>query len=86
MGFIKKQVTNQATEHAARAFAEGHTIYVAKLMEQITNSALSGPMGRVAEQIEAIEAEGWQMERMSACEAKAVTGERVGVVCLFRRR
>lgn len=56
------------------------------MREQITNSGVSGPMGRVAEQIEAIESEGWLMERMSACEAKAMTGERVGVVCLFRRR
>lgn len=85
MAFIKQQVEDQAIKHAAQAIKEGRTVYVAKLMEQIISNGLSGPMGRVSDQIQAIEALGWTLDQMSACEAKVLTIEHAGVVCLFRR-
>jgi hypothetical protein len=39
----------------------------------------------MAEQIQAVESEGWRLEQMAAAEGKAFTGERVALVCLFRR-
>ncbi|MDX2850081.1 hypothetical protein [Actinacidiphila glaucinigra] len=38
----------------------------------------------MSEQIEAIEAEGWTLYNMAAAEGKAMTSERVALVCLFR--
>jgi hypothetical protein len=42
-------------------------------------------MTGVADQIEAVEAQGWTMYNMAVGEGKALSGERVAVVCLFRR-
>src|SRR5689334_420266 len=48
---INKQAQDQATKHAAKALKEGRSVYVAKLMEQVISNGLSGPMGRVSDQI-----------------------------------
>ncbi|MEU5769810.1 hypothetical protein ABZ782_28235 [Streptomyces asoensis] len=41
-------------------------------------------MTGIADQIQAVEREGWRLDQMAAAEGKALTGERVALVCLFR--
>ncbi|MFD3499841.1 hypothetical protein [Streptomyces sp. NPDC058678] len=47
----------------------------------MTTGALTG----VNDQIEDIEREGWRLEHLSVGEGKAITGERVAIICLLRR-
>ncbi len=37
------------------------------------------------DQIEAVEALGWHLDQFAVGEGQALTGERVAVICLFRR-
>jgi hypothetical protein len=39
----------------------------------------------MGEQIQAVESEGWTLANMAVGEGKALGGERVALVCLFRR-
>ncbi|MET9876564.1 hypothetical protein ABZZ36_18345 [Actinacidiphila glaucinigra] len=84
MGFINDAKANVAADAAKKARATGQRILVYKFIEANTSSKSTAPMKGMAEQIEAIEAEGWTLYNMAAAEGKAMTGERVALVCLFR--
>ncbi|PWU48047.1 hypothetical protein DLE60_04665 [Micromonospora globispora] len=86
MGWINNAKANEAGKHAREALAKGNHILVYKIIEATTNSRVTAPMAGIAEQIQAIEAEGWMLANMAAAEGKAMTSERTALVCLFRRR
>lgn len=86
MGFINNAKARGATDEARKAIAEGRTVLVYKFIEANKTSATTAPMAGIGEQIEAIEAEGWALYNMAAAESKTLGGERIGLICLFRRR
>ncbi|GHD26180.1 hypothetical protein [Streptomyces galbus] len=86
MGFINNAKANEATRAAEQAYTEGRQVLTFKIIEANSSSRHTGVMTGVGEQIEAIEAQGWTLTNMAAAESKALTGERTGLICLFRRR
>ncbi|MFI9569317.1 hypothetical protein [Streptomyces rishiriensis] len=84
MGFINNAEASIATDAARKARATGQSILVYKFIEANTASKSTAPIQGMAEQIQAVEAEGWRLDQMAAAEGKALTGERVALVCLFR--
>jgi hypothetical protein len=86
MGFVNNAKAGKATDEAKKAYTEGRWVLVYKIIEANKSSMATAPMAGVGEQIEAIEAEGWALANMAAAESKTLGGERIGVVCLFRRR
>ncbi|OQR64766.1 hypothetical protein B6E66_07350 [Streptomyces maremycinicus] len=84
MGFINNAKASIATDAAKKARAAGQGILVYKFIEANQASKSTAPMQGIAEQIQAVEAEGWRLDHMAAAEGKAMTGERVALVCLFR--
>jgi hypothetical protein len=86
MGFINNAKARGATDEARKAYAEGQAVLVYKFIEANKTSAVTGPMTGIGEQIQAVEAEGWALANMAAAESKTLGGERIGLVCLFRRR
>jgi hypothetical protein len=84
MGFINDAKASIATEAARIARQKGQTVLVYKFIEANTASKSTAPMQGMAEQIQAVEAEGRRLDQMAAAEGKALTGERVALVCLFR--
>jgi hypothetical protein len=85
MGFINNAKASKATDEAAKAFANGQSVLVYKFIEANKTSMSTAPMIGIAEQIQAVEAEGWALDQMAATESKTLGGERIGLVCLFRR-
>ncbi|HET6634085.1 MAG TPA: hypothetical protein VFH77_03560 [Streptomyces sp.] len=85
MGWINDGKANEAGRRARKAIEDGDRILVYKFIEASSGSSTTAPMAGIAGQIEAVEAEGWQLSDMSAAESKAFTGERVALICLFRR-
>ncbi|MBN0043110.1 hypothetical protein JS756_03065 [Streptomyces actuosus] len=75
---------NTAGTEARKARERGQTLLVYKFIEANTNSRATAPMTGIAEQISAVEEQGWRLDHMAAAEGKALTGERVALVCLFR--
>lgn len=86
MGFINNAKADKATDEARKAYTAGQQVLVYKFIEANKTSAATAPMTGVGEQIEAVEREGWQLYNMAAAESKTLGGERIGLVCLFRRR
>lgn len=86
MGFINQAKGNIAGKEAADAYQRGDYVFVWKAIEANKNSLATGPMTGMAEQIQAIEAAGWALANMAAGEGKALGGERIALVMLFRRR
>ncbi|MER5882704.1 hypothetical protein ABT160_02630 [Streptomyces sp. NPDC001941] len=86
MGFINDAKAETAKRDAAKAHAAGYRTLVFKIIEANSTSRSTGIMTGVGEQIDAIEAQGWTLDTMTAAEGKALGGERVALVCLFRRR
>ncbi|MBA2945937.1 hypothetical protein [Streptomyces himalayensis] len=86
MGFINNAKANEATRVATEAYSAGRQILVFKIIEASSSHRHTGLMAGVGEQIEAIEAQGWILDRMAGVEGKALTGERTALICLFRRR
>lgn len=84
MGFINNAKADIATSAARKARQDGQRILVYKFIEANTASKSTAPMTGIADQIQAVEAAGWRLDQMSAAEGKAMTGERVALVCLFR--
>lgn len=77
MGWIKEAKANVAGNHAARARDEGRQVLV--FLVDVPRSASQGsPISGVAEQIEAVEAEGWRLDHLAAKDAGSM-------VALFRR-
>jgi hypothetical protein len=85
MGFINNAKAEGAGKRAREARDKGDTVLVYKFIEANTNSKATAPMTGMADQIQAVESEGWALSNMAAAEGKALTGERVSLVCLFRR-
>ncbi|MCH5677843.1 hypothetical protein [Streptomyces gilvus] len=86
MGFANRAKADKATDEAQKALSDGRSVLVYKIIEANKTSMTTAPMTGVGEQIEAIEAQGWQLYNMAAAESKTLGGERIGVICLFRRR
>ncbi|MFE1321613.1 hypothetical protein [Kitasatospora phosalacinea] len=85
MGFINNVKGLSAGKEAADAYANGDTVFVFKAIEANFKSLATGPMPGMAEQIQSIEAAGWRLDQMTAAEGKALGGERIALVLLFRR-
>lgn len=65
MAVFKQAKAELAGQHAARAAAEGRTVLVFKI--DLPRTAVEGtPISGVAEQIEAVEAQGWRLERLGS--------------------
>ncbi len=86
MGFLNNAKADVATKAAAEAYEQGRQVLSFKIIEANASHRSTGIMLGIGEQIEAIEAVGWQLTNMAAAEAKAMTGERTALICLFRRR
>ncbi|MFI6700306.1 hypothetical protein ACIBJC_15235 [Streptomyces sp. NPDC050509] len=86
MGFINDAKAQEAGKRARQAYDNGDFVLVYKFIEANATSKSTAPMTGVAEQIQAVESNGWMLSNMAAAEGKALTGERVALVCLFRRR
>lgn len=90
---VKAEVAAEAAQHAIDA---GRHVLVYKFIEAMTGSASTGPMTGLNDQIEAIEALGWVLDKMSVSQSETMTGsafqwpnqasnERIALVCIFRR-
>jgi hypothetical protein len=87
MGFINNVKGSMAGGAAKTAYDRGDQVFVFKAIEANSKSTSTGSMHGMAEQIQAIEAEGWALTNMTAGEGKtAMGGERIALICLFRRR
>lgn len=64
MPFIKQAKANVATQHAQRAREEGHSTLVIR-MDVPRNTIEGHPISGLAEQIEAVEACGWELKWLS---------------------
>lgn len=84
MGFINDAKAQSAGHEARKARERGQHVLVYKFIEANTNSKATAPMSGMADQIQAVEQQGWRLDQMAAAEGKALTGERVALVCLFR--
>ncbi|MEU1421489.1 hypothetical protein [Kitasatospora sp. NPDC005751] len=85
MGLINKAKGSSAGREAAQAYADGAAIFMYKAIEANIKSMTTGSMPGMAEQIQSIEAAGWILHHMAVGEGKALGGERIAVVMLFRR-
>lgn len=85
MGWINNAKAAEAAKRAREAANNGDKVLVYKFIEANTNSKATAPMTGMADQIQAVESEGWALDKMAASEGKAIGGERVALVCLFRR-
>jgi len=70
MGWIKDAKADMIAKAANRARAEGRAVFLARINNPAADSQASGPMSGVAEQIEAVEAQGWVLQQMSYCQDK----------------
>ncbi|MFF0136754.1 hypothetical protein ACFYRN_09935 [Streptomyces sp. NPDC005227] len=84
MGFINDTKASMAGNEARKARERGQGVLVYKFIEANKSSNSTAPMQGMSEQIEAIEQQGWRLDQMAAAEGKALTGERVALVCIFR--
>jgi hypothetical protein len=85
MGFINKAKGDFAAKEARNAIDKGRSVFVYRIIEAQTNSMTTGALTGVNDQIEEIEQLGWRLEHLSVGEGKALMGERLAIVCLFRR-
>jgi hypothetical protein len=81
MGVIRDTKASAAAQHAARAAQEGRTVLLYRQNVGVTSSGFSGPVGDVAEVIEAIESQGWELAQLAYDERRSRHG---GVLLLFR--
>lgn len=86
MGIINKAKAEGALHEAQNAIDKGRNVFVFKFIEAMTSSMVTSAMTGLNDQIEAIESLGWKLEHLAVGEGKALTGERLAVVCLFRRQ
>lgn len=86
MGWMNDAKAKEAAKRAQEARTAGDAVLVYKFIEAVTNSKATAPMTGIADQIQAVEAQGWALYNMAAAEGKAMTGERIAVICLFRPR
>jgi hypothetical protein len=81
MGLVRDTKASAAAQHAARAAHEGRTVLLYRQNVGATSSGFSGPVGDVAEVIEAIESQGWELAQLAYDERRSRSG---GVLLLFR--
>lgn len=81
MGPIRDTKAPAAAQHAARAAHEGRTVLLYRQDMGAASSGFSGPVADVAEVIEAIESQGWELSQMACDERHSRHG---GVLLLFR--
>ncbi|MFD4394662.1 hypothetical protein [Kitasatospora sp. NPDC058478] len=86
MGFINKAKGSTATREATEAHERGDAVFVYKAIEANIKSMTTGSMPGMAEQIQGIEEVGWSLQHMAVGEGKALGGERIAIVMIFRRR
>lgn len=86
MGFMNDAKAQEAGKRARDAYANGDYVLVYKFIEANATSKSTAPMTGIGDQIAAVESAGWMLQNMAAAEGKALTGERIALVCLFRRR
>lgn len=84
MGFINDAKAQTAGAEARKARERGQSVLVYKFIEANLNSKATAPMSGIADQIASVEQQGWRLDQMAAAEGKAMTGERVALICLFR--
>ncbi|MEU3369826.1 hypothetical protein ACFYM2_26940 [Streptomyces sp. NPDC006711] len=65
MGWIKDAKAEAISKEAQRALDEGRTVFVCRVNQGSLQSNYSGSLSGVAEQIEAVEALGWQLDQAS---------------------
>jgi hypothetical protein len=66
MGIMRQAKADSMAAHAQRARQEGRQVLVVRIQTRFWSAgAFSGPMDDTAEMIEAIERNGWVMDRMS---------------------
>lgn len=82
MGMRDRRADSMA-EHAARAIQEGRSVFIGQFRGSVSHTAeLSRPISGVAEMIEAVEAQGWQVDQFTS----VPYNDNMTVVCMFRRR
>jgi hypothetical protein len=80
MGLLGSVAGMQA-KRAASAMRDGHRVHVVQIRGSVSHTAkLSRPIDGAAEQIEAIEAEGWRLDHFSAVPYR----RNMTLTCLFR--
>jgi hypothetical protein len=83
MGFIKQAKADSFANSARRAAEEGHQVFVVQFRgAMMHNPALSRPVQDAAEMIESVEANGWQLDKMTGIEWH----DNITLICLFRPR
>jgi hypothetical protein len=81
MGFIKQAKADNFASSAKRAAEEGHQVFVVQFRGAMMHSpALSRPVQDAAEMIESVEANGWQLDKMTGIEWH----DNITLICLFR--
>ena len=65
MAFMKQAKATMAGQHAARARDEGHIVLMFRV-DMPRNSIEGTPVSGIAEQIEAVEAQGWRLDRLGS--------------------
>lgn len=81
MGFIKQAKADSMANQARKARDDGHNVFFVQIRGAMHNTlSMSHPVADVAEQIEAIEAEGWRLDQLTAVPFK----DNVTNLCLFR--
>jgi len=83
MGKIKDSTADMLRQEAARAVAEGRTVFTAFLNTPMTQTKLSSSIAGWAEMIEAVEGEGWELTQWTAATDSV---NRSLAYPLFRRR
>lgn len=83
MGIVKDVKAARADEHAARARAEGRTVFLYKLNMPATSSRFSEPVSGAAEVIEAVERQGWVLHQLAYDSRQGSNGS---ALLLFRPR
>jgi hypothetical protein len=83
MGMIKNAKAAVISTEAQRAVDEGRTVFVCRINQGVTQIDWSGSLSGVAEQIEAIEKLGWQLDQCTFAQDKK---DHTSAFLIFRRR
>lgn len=83
VGFLKDAKANSLGQQAARAAGEGRQVFACRVNEGGWNDSWGGSLSGVAEQIEAVEAAGWVLDKASFLPGK---GQNVSAFLIFRIR
>lgn len=70
MGIISSAKTQAMANDAQKRRTGGHRVFFARINFPATHHAMSGGIDDFADQIEAVEAQGWRLDQMSMGEDK----------------